>query len=67
MYIFSYHPPHVIQNYFQTQILTHCVYHMIFTESFNPSSPHDALKHHFTSLKTQFISLQLRVLEGKFL
>ena len=33
---------------------------------FNPLSPHDALKHHFTSLKTQFISLQLRFLEGKF-
>ena len=32
----------------------------------NPLSSHDALKHHFTSLKTQFISLQLRLLEGKF-
>ena len=31
----------------------------------NPLSPHDALKHHFTSLKTQLISLQPRVLEGK--
>ena len=28
-------------------------------------SPHDALKHHFTSLKTDLIFLQLRVLEGK--
>ena len=34
--------------------------------SFNPLSPHDALKHHFTSLKTDLINLQLRVLEGKF-
>ena len=31
----------------------------------NPLSPHDALKHHFTSLKTQLISLQPRVLEGE--
>ena len=30
---------------------------------FNPLSPHDALKHHFTTLKTGFISLQLGVLE----
>ena len=27
---------------------------------FNPLSPHDALKHHFTSLKTDLIILQLR-------
>ena len=27
---------------------------------------HDALKHHFTSLKTALIFLQLRVLERKF-
>ena len=33
---------------------------------FNPLSPHDALMHHFTSLKIQFISLKLRVLKGKF-
>ena len=32
----------------------------------NPLSPHDALKHHFTSLKTDLIFLQLRVLEEKF-
>ena len=31
----------------------------------NPLSPHNALKHHFISLKTDLISLQLRVLEGK--
>ena len=32
----------------------------------NPLSPHDALKHHFTSLKTYLIFLQPRVLERKF-
>ena len=32
----------------------------------NPLSPHDALKHHFISLKIDFIFLQLTVLEGKF-
>ena len=32
---------------------------------FNPLSPHDALKHHFTSLKTNLIFLQIRVLERK--
>ena len=34
--------------------------------SFNPLSPHDALNHHFTSLKTDLIFLQLGVLERKF-
>ena len=33
---------------------------------FNPLSPHDALKHHFTSMKTDLIVLQSRVLERKF-
>ena len=32
----------------------------------NPSSPHDALKHHFTSLKTDLIPLQPGVLEREF-
>ena len=35
-------------------------------QRFNPLNPHDALKHHFTSLKTGFIFLfflQLGVLE----
>ena len=32
----------------------------------NPLSPHDALKHHFTSLKTHLILLQQSVLERKF-
>ena len=27
---------------------------------FDPLSPHDALKHHFTSLKTDLIFLQIR-------
>ena len=36
------------------------------TVIFNSLSPHDALKHHFTSLKTDFISLKQRVLERKF-
>ena len=35
-------------------------------ERLNPLGPHDALKHHFTSLKTDLIFLQLRVLERKF-
>ena len=33
---------------------------------FNHLSPHDALKHRFTSLKTHLIFLQLGVLERKF-
>ena len=32
----------------------------------NLVSPHDALMHHFTSLKTYLIFLKLRVLERKF-
>ena len=32
----------------------------------NPLSPHDALKHNFTSLKTDLIFLQQRVLEREF-
>ena len=32
-------------------------------QRFNPLSPHNALKHHFTSLKTDLILLQQRVLE----
>ena len=32
----------------------------------NPLSPHDALKHHFTSLKTDLIFLQPRLLEREF-
>ena len=32
----------------------------------NPLGPHDALKHHFTYLKTDLISLQLGVLERMF-
>ena len=36
------------------------------TSDLNPLSPHDALKHHFTSLKLYLIFRQLRVLERKF-
>ena len=32
----------------------------------NPLSPHDALKHHFASLKADLIFLQQRDLERKF-
>ena len=32
----------------------------------NPLSPHDALKHHFTSLKTDLIFLKQSILELKF-
>ena len=35
-------------------------------EHFNPLSPQDALKHHFTFLKTDLIFLQIRVLEWNF-
>ena len=34
--------------------------------NFNPLSPHEAFKHHFTSLKTDLIFLQPMVLELKF-
>ena len=34
-------------------------------KALNPLSPHDALTHHFTSLKTDLIFLQLGVLERK--
>ena len=33
------------------------------TSQGNPLNPHDALNHHFKSLKTDFIFLQLRVFE----
>ena len=36
---------------------------ILFTLSFNFLSPHDAIKHHFTSLKTDLIFLQVGVLE----
>ena len=39
---------------------------MTFCSCFNPLNPHDALKHHFTSLKTDLIVLQLWALEWKF-
>ena len=45
---------------FSRQILTSKVDHRAGL------SPRDALKHHFTSLKTELISLQQRVSERKF-
>ena len=43
------------------------LWHMEITDQsfsiLNPLSPHDAIKHHFTSLKTDLIFLQLVVLE----
>ena len=35
----------------------------LIPEALNPLSPHDALKYHFTSLKTDLIYLQPKVLE----
>ena len=40
--------------------------HQVQNMIFNPLSPHDALKHHFTSLKTDLIFLQPRVAEWIF-
>ena len=40
--------------------------YVIISHFVNPLSPHDALKHHFTSLKTDLIFLQLRILEWIF-
>ena len=48
----------------------HCIliahHHQRCITMINPLSPHDALKHHFTSLETYLIFLQPRVLERKF-
>ena len=38
----------------------------MYDTGFNPLSPHDALMHHFTYLKTGFIVLQLGDLERQF-
>ena len=54
------------------QLLSYC--HQAMTHlnnrlhvlSFSLLSPHDALKHHFTSMKTDLIFLHPMVLEGKF-
>ena len=49
-------------------ISIHCLYHatLVITECNNPLSPHDTLKHHFTSLKTDSIFLKPMFLERKF-
>ena len=39
---------------------------IVTSRDFNPLGPHDAFNHHFTSLKTDLIFLQPRVLEQKF-
>ena len=39
---------------------------MILASPFNPLGSHDALKHHFTSPKTDLIFLAPRLLEQKF-
>ena len=47
----------------------HCIrvsYMYIINDKINPLSTHDPIKHHFISLKTHLILLQLRVLERKF-
>ena len=41
------------------------IYGQYYPFKFNLLSPHDTLKHHFKSVKTDFIFLQLRVLERK--
>ena len=40
--------------------------HKTLVQHLNPLSPHDALKHHFTSLKTDLIFLQQTVLKQFF-
>ena len=40
---------------------TRVIYRLVI----NSLNHHDSLKHHFTSLKTQLIFLQVNVLEGK--
>ena len=40
---------------------------MYYLHLFNPFSPHDALKHHFTSLYTDLIFLQLEVFDENIL
>ena len=48
----------------QLQVVEHCInWRQIVI---NPLSPHDALKHHFTSLKIDLIFQQPRVLERTF-
>ena len=42
------------------------VIHRSSTRYFNPLSPHDAFTHHITSLKTDLVFLQARVLERIF-
>ena len=61
--------PHLIHLFFQPLEVVSCHRDLQpqlvenYSYLLNPLNPHDALKHHFTSLKTGFIFLQLGVLE----
>ena len=50
-----------MEHYSRDTTDTLCVFNFL-----NPLSPHDEIKHHFTSLKTDLIFLQPMVLERKF-
>ena len=66
----SYVLSHPFQSLSFTPIRLFCAVDTDFcvpTESpLNPLNPHDALKHHFKSVKTDLILLKLEVLERKF-
>ena len=47
-------------------LLTEMSEYLMRILTLDPLSPHDALKHHFTSLKTDLIFLQPGVLEWRF-
>ena len=55
--------PHVVENY---SYLFNFRLNIYKSWMFYPLSPHDAIRHHFTSLKRDLIFLQPRVLEQKF-
>ena len=60
---------YMVYNLRGTEILFCCLHPYVKTDdsvSIIPLSPHDALKHHFTSLKTDLIFLQLEGLERRF-
>ena len=61
------HKGYILFIYFRLLFVKLTVFPTIYIWiSVDPLSPHDAIKHHFASLKTDFISLQPRVLERKF-
>ena len=55
----------VFINLKQSQLIKRDSFVILFDEQVNHLSPHDALKHHFKSLKTHLIFLQPRVSEWK--